>query len=235
VVRRQRAWVWVAVGRVGSSTRLDTAAWWLLKKSWANLSQGAIWQLAAVLLTAVDMALASAWSRRRYDRFSSSAALIEEIAPVVGRTPAATRQLASRARRRVRGAAPVPDPDLNRRREVVEAFLGATREGDFATLLTVLDPEVVLRSDGGERLPHLLVRGARAVADSAVAYATLAEPSRPVLVNGSPGALGMENGRPTSVVSFAVVDGRIVAMNILTDPARVAALNLPALLPGPPQ
>lgn len=158
----------------------------------------------------------------------------DEIAPVVGRTPAATRQLASRARRRVRSAAPVPDPDLKRRREVVEAFLGATREGDFETLLTVLDPDVVLRSDGGERLPHLLARGARAVADSSVAYATLAEPSRPVLVNGSPGALGMENGRPASVVSFTVVDGRIVAMDILTDPARVAALNLPALGLGPP-
>lgn len=152
----------------------------------------------------------------------------DEIAPLVGRTPAATRQLASRARRRVRGAAPEPDPDLNRRRAVVDAFLGATRQGDFATLLTVLDPDVVLRTDGGERLPSLLVRGAEAVAGGAVAYATLAEPSRPALVNGSPGAVGMLHGKPASVASFTVVDGRITAIDILTDPDRVARLDLPA-------
>ncbi|MEV8336788.1 sigma-70 family RNA polymerase sigma factor [Streptomyces niveus] len=107
----------------------------------------------------------------------------EEIAPVVGRTPAAARQLASRARRRVHGAAPAPDPDISEQREVVDAFLAAARDGDFDALVALLDPDIVVRSDGGTLRPGGLVRGAAAVAGGAIFAAQFAEVSRPALVN----------------------------------------------------
>ncbi|MBV2152628.1 RNA polymerase sigma factor SigJ [Kitasatospora sp. SUK 42] len=150
------------------------------------------------------------------------------IAEVLGRTPAATRQLASRARRRVRGATPPADSDDARKREVVEAFLAAARGGDFDALLTVLDPGVVLRSDGGTLVPSVLRRGAADIAAQAVTFARFAAEARLVLVNGSPGVVAFADGRPLSVMSFTIHDGRITALDILTDPTRLAALGLTA-------
>ncbi|MGW5447088.1 RNA polymerase sigma factor SigJ [Streptomyces asiaticus] len=155
----------------------------------------------------------------------------DEIAPIVDRTPAAARQLASRARRRVRGAAPVPDADLARQREVVGAFLAAARDGDFEGLIAVLDPDVVLRADYGP-VPAPApreVRGAAAVADQALTFSRLSGPglqARPALVNGAVGVVSSREGRPYSVLAFTVADGRIVAIDILADPERLSGLDL---------
>ncbi|MFJ6380200.1 sigma-70 family RNA polymerase sigma factor [Kitasatospora sp. NPDC092039] len=148
------------------------------------------------------------------------------IAEVLGRTSASTRQLASRARRRVQGATPAADSDNARKREVVEAFLSAARGGDFDALLTVLDPDVVARSDGGTLVPSALSRGAADVAAQAIAFARFAADGRLVLVNGSPGVVSFAGGRPLSVMSFTIHAGRVTAMDILTDPTRLAALGL---------
>jgi RNA polymerase sigma factor (sigma-70 family) len=152
----------------------------------------------------------------------------DEIAAIVGRTPAAARQLASRARRRVQGAAPVPDADLTRQREVVDAFLAAARGGDFDALLAVLDPDVVLRGDRGA-VPagaSREVRGARAVAEQALAFSQLGQFAQPVLVNGAAGVVVAPGGRPFSVVGFTVSRGKIVEIDVLADPARLARLDL---------
>ncbi|MER6618453.1 RNA polymerase sigma factor SigJ [Streptomyces xantholiticus] len=153
----------------------------------------------------------------------------DEIAPIVGRTPTATRQLASRARRRVRGSATVPDADLERQREVVDAFLTASRGGDFEALVAVLDPDVVVRSDGGALRPGSVVRGATAVAGQAITYARFAEVARPALVNGAAGVVEVAGGRTLAVLAFTVTDGRIAEINILTDPERLDRLDLTVL------
>jgi RNA polymerase sigma factor (sigma-70 family) len=155
----------------------------------------------------------------------------DEIAPIVGRSPDAARQLASRARRRVRGAAPAPDPDLARQREVVNAFLAAARGGDIEALVAVLDPDVVLRADRGA-LRHGApgeVRGARTVAEQALGYARLAESARPALVNGAAGFVVAPGGRPFAVIGFTVAHGRIAEIDILADPARLRDLDLTVL------
>jgi RNA polymerase sigma-70 factor (ECF subfamily) len=157
----------------------------------------------------------------------------DEIGPLVERTPAAARQLASRARRRVRGAPPAPDPDLARQREVVDAFLAAARAGDFDALLEVLDPDVVLRVDqgampmppGAEREVH----GARAVAKQARIFAARAEFARPALINGTPGFVVAPGGRPIALGGFTVADGKIVEIDILADPERLRELDLTTL------
>jgi RNA polymerase sigma-70 factor (ECF subfamily) len=152
----------------------------------------------------------------------------DQIAPIVGRTPTAARQLASRARRRVQGA-PVPDVDLDGQWAVVDAFLAAARGGDFERLLDVLDPDVVLRSDGGSARPDLmsLVRGARTVAEQAMAFRQFAETATRALVNGIPGGIAWApDGRPFSVVALTVRGGRIVAIDILADPVRLGELDL---------
>ncbi|MFI6693307.1 sigma-70 family RNA polymerase sigma factor [Streptomyces sp. NPDC050433] len=156
----------------------------------------------------------------------------EEIAPVVGRTPAAARQLASRARRRVQGAAPAPDPDVAKQREVVDAFLAAARGGDFDALVALLDPDIVLRADGGTLRPGGLVRGAAAVAGGAIYAAQFAEVARPALVNGAAGAVATAEGRPISVMAFTVTKGRISAIAVLNDPERLARLDLTVLDEG---
>ena len=155
----------------------------------------------------------------------------DEIAPIVDRSPAAARQLASRARRRVQGAAPEPDADLDRQREVVDAFLTASRGGDFEALVAVLDPDIVLRADGGTLRPGATteLRGARAVAGQARRYAALARFARPALVNGAPGAVVAPGGRPYAVIGFTVRGGRIVEMDILADPERLRELDLAVL------
>src|SRR5438128_2444080 len=154
----------------------------------------------------------------------------DEIAPIVGRSPAAARQLASRARRRVKGAAAVPDADLTRQRAVVDAFLAASRGGDFAALLAVLDPEVVLRADpaanqigaSGE------VRGAAAVAR---AFAGRACAAQPALVNGAVGLVWAAGGRPRVVFSFTIRRGKIVAIDLVADPQRLSQLDVAVLAP----
>ncbi|HEX5859786.1 MAG TPA: sigma-70 family RNA polymerase sigma factor [Microbacterium sp.] len=149
-----------------------------------------------------------------------------EIAEIVGRTPEASRQLASRARRRVRGSAPVPDRDLRRRREVGDAFLAASRDGRFEDLLALLDPDVVLRVDEGDGVAPRIVHGAEAVSRQAFAHSQLAQFSRPALVNGDPGGVVVQDGVTTAIVALTVADGRIVAMDILADPRRRANLDL---------
>ncbi|HZE04917.1 MAG TPA: RNA polymerase sigma factor SigJ [Solirubrobacteraceae bacterium] len=152
----------------------------------------------------------------------------DEIAPILERSPEATRQLASRARRRVQGERTTPDPDLDRQREVVEAFLAASREGDFRALVAVLDPDVVLRADfGGGRTQE--VRGAEAVASRAEAFSRLDLVVHPVLINGAVGAVSTRDGRPFSVGAVTVRDGRIVELDFLTDPERLARLDLSLL------
>jgi RNA polymerase sigma-70 factor (ECF subfamily) len=155
----------------------------------------------------------------------------DEIAEVVGRTPAATRQLASRGRRRVQGAATAADSDPTRQREVVNAFFAAAREGDFDALVAVLDPDVVTRSDGGLAAPFAtgVVRGAEAVARRALTYARPAALLRPVLVNGYAGVVVVEDGRPVAIMGFTVVHGTIVAIDALADPDRISHLDLPPL------
>jgi RNA polymerase sigma factor (sigma-70 family) len=152
----------------------------------------------------------------------------DEIAPIVGRTSAATRQLASRARRRVQGA-PVPDTDLDGQWAVVDAFLAASREGDFSRLLAVLDPDVVVRSDGGAARPDLVsvVRGAEAVARQAMSFRRFAETATRALVNGVPGGVAWApDGRPFAVLSATVAGGRIVSIDVLADPDRLSRLDL---------
>ncbi len=152
----------------------------------------------------------------------------DEIAPVVGRSTAAARQLASRARRRVRGA-PAPDPDLARQRKVVEAFLAASRGGDFEALITLLDPDVVLRVDGGVKRPGLttVVHGADAVAGRALAFRNFAGSSRLALVNGAVGGVTWApNGSPLAVMGCTVRNGRIMAMDVLADPERLGEMDL---------
>ncbi|MGK5742057.1 RNA polymerase sigma factor SigJ [Micromonospora sp. URMC 103] len=153
----------------------------------------------------------------------------EEIAPLIERSPAAARQLASRARRRVQGQAPAPDPDLARQRDVVDAFFAASHDGDFDALVAVLDPDVVLRADGGERARQTVtLRGARQVAAQAVMFTRLAPFVRPALVNGAAGVVVSANGHPLSVMGFTVAGGRIVAIDVLSDPRRLRDLDLTA-------
>jgi RNA polymerase sigma factor (sigma-70 family) len=155
----------------------------------------------------------------------------DEIAPMVGRSPTAARQLASRARRRVRGAAPAPDADIARQREVVDAFFAAARGGDFDALVAVLDPDVVLRSDGGAERPGAtaVVHGARAVAERALMFARLSPFVRPALVNGVAGVVVAPRGEPFSVMAFTVAGGKIVAIDGLADPTRLRELDLAVL------
>jgi RNA polymerase sigma-70 factor (ECF subfamily) len=156
----------------------------------------------------------------------------EEIAPMVGRTPAAARQLASRARRRVRGAAvPAPDPDLARQREVVDAFFRAARGGDFDSLVAVLDPDVVLRADFGARLPQgsRVIHGAAAVARQALTGANPTAQLHPALVNGAAGVVITVGGRPFAVIGFTVAEGKIVEIDSIADPERVRKIAAAAL------
>jgi RNA polymerase sigma-70 factor (ECF subfamily) len=156
----------------------------------------------------------------------------DEIAPMIDRTPAAARQLASRARRRVQGEAPAPDPDTDRQQEVVQAFFAATRDGDFEALVALLDPDVVFRSDGGARSRFTIrLSGARTVADQTLTSANsqLLPYLRPALVNGAAGVVVAVPARPLYVMGFTVVDGRIAAIDVLADPDRLADLDLSAI------
>ena len=158
-----------------------------------------------------------------HDMFALS---FDEIAPIVDRSPAAARQLASRARRRVQGASTVPDANLTRQREIVDAFLAASRGGDFDALLAVLDPDVVLRSDAAARRPGVPaeLRGAREVASRAVKGGARA--ARPVLVNGAVGVVVAPRGRLMMVLRFTIAGDRIVEIEAIADADRLRGLEL---------
>jgi RNA polymerase sigma-70 factor (ECF subfamily) len=155
----------------------------------------------------------------------------DEIAPMIDRSPAAARQLASRARRRVQGQAPAPDRDLKRQRDVVDAFFAAAHHGDFEALVAVLDPDVVLRSDGGgARARHtVVITGARNVAEQALTFGRLSPFTRPALINGAAGVVVVAHGRPLSVMAFTVAGGKVLAIDVLSDPERLQQLDLAGL------
>ncbi|MET7478469.1 RNA polymerase sigma factor SigJ [Streptomyces sp. NPDC005648] len=157
----------------------------------------------------------------------------DDIAPVVERSSAATRQLASRARRRVRGATPSAEPDLARQRQVVDAFMAAARAGDFEALVAVLHPDVVLRADSGALVggaaASKAVRGAKGVAEQALLFRQFAHFAQVVLVNGEVGVVNAPEGRALSVMGVTVAEDRIVALYILADPDRLARLDLSGL------
>ena len=153
----------------------------------------------------------------------------DDIAPIVDRSPQATRQLASRARRRVRAENRVPDTDLDLQREVVDAFLAAAREGDFERLIATLDPDVVLRTDRGRGRGLREVRGAQAAAARAGGFARLDLDMRPAVVNGVAGGVVLRDGERFAVAAFTVRGGKIVEMDFLTDRARLRELDLTVL------
>ena len=155
----------------------------------------------------------------------------DQIAPIVGRTPSAARQLASRARRRVRGATASTDVPLERQWQLVRAFQAAARDGDIGALIQILDPEVVVRGDGGPGAPGLLgrvreARGAQVVARQAVGFRALAPGARRVLVNGSPGLVVFAADRPFAVLGFTFGRDAIAEIDILLDPVRLGRLDL---------
>jgi RNA polymerase sigma factor (sigma-70 family) len=159
----------------------------------------------------------------------------EEIAPMVGRSPTAARQLASRARRRVKGAeVPAVDPDLARQRDVVNAFFLAARGGEFDALVALLHPDVVLRSDFGSRHAPVpaLTRGALAVANQAIMFSNPAAQLRPALVNGAAGVVVVVRGRPYAVMGFTIAGGRIVEIDAIADPERVRRVAAAVLADG---
>ncbi|MEU0192501.1 RNA polymerase sigma factor SigJ [Streptomyces afghaniensis] len=155
----------------------------------------------------------------------------DDIAPIVERSAAATRQLASRARRRVRGATPAAEPDLGRQKEVLDAFLAASRAGDFEALLALRHPDVVLRADSGVLVrgaaASKVVQGAKTVAEQALMFARFAQSAELVLVNGSVGVVNAPGGRVQSVMAVTIADGRITGMYILADPERLERLETP--------
>src|ERR671924_587250 len=153
----------------------------------------------------------------------------DEIAPIVDRSPEAARQLASRARRRVRAERTVPDADLETQREVIDAFLAAAREGDFDRLVAVLDPDVVLRQDFGPVGGSREIRGAAAVAGQARGYAQMGLEIRPALINGVAGAVAFRDGQPFSIGAVTVRNGKIVGLDFLADPERLRQLDLTML------
>jgi RNA polymerase sigma factor (sigma-70 family) len=152
----------------------------------------------------------------------------DDIAPIVGRSPAAARQLASRARRRVQGVAPVLGTDLTRQRAIAGAFLTAARNGDFGALLEALDPDVVVRSNGAE----ISLRGAAAVAARAITGLRYAQVTLPALINGAVGVIQAAEGRPISVMAFTITGAKIVAIDLVDDPGRIAEAGL-AILGAP--
>jgi len=148
----------------------------------------------------------------------------DDVAAVVGRSPAAARQLASRARRRVQGVAPVPGADLTRQRAITDAFLTAARDGDFDALLDALDPDVVVRANGTEA-----VRGAAAVAGRAFPFTRTAQIALPALINGTTGMLTAADSRPVTLIAFTITGAKIAAIDLIDDPRRLAEADLTIL------
>ena len=236
-----RGWLTVTVGRIcldmlrtRRSRREDYAGTWLPEPI-VSLARERGPEHDAVLADSVGIALLvvletlSPPERLAFVLHDVFGVSFDEIAPIVDRTPAAARQLASRARRRIQAEAPNPDADLAVQRRVVDAFLAASRAGDFEGLLRVLDPNVVLRSDGGGTGPLARppVLGAAAVARQlATAGRRFAALARPVLVNGAAGVVVDAPGQPRVVVAFVVSGGRIVSIDQIGDPAKVGGVEL---------
>jgi RNA polymerase sigma factor (sigma-70 family) len=238
-IENLRGWLTTVVGRVcldmlraRRARREDSADAWLPEPI-VSLDDHADPEQEALLADSVGLALlvvletltpAERLAFVLHDMFGVP---FEEIAAIVDRSPDATRQLASRARRRVRGARPVPDADLAAQREVVDAFVAAAREGDFEGLIAALDPDVVLRAD--RAVPAgtpLEFRGARTVAARALTFVGLSQFARPALVNGAPGFVVAPHGRPFAVAAFTVVGGRITEIDFVLDPAKLSRLAL---------
>ncbi len=158
-----------------------------------------------------------------HDMFAVS---FDEIAAILDRSPAATRQLASRARRRVRGEAKIPDAELSVQQEVVDAFFAAARHGDFDRLVALLDPDVVLHSDAGPAEKTGVLRSAEAVARVSLSGARSGRTLQPTIINGAPGAVVFEHGQPIAVMAYTVVHGRIVEIDVIRGPERLGRLDL---------
>jgi RNA polymerase sigma-70 factor (ECF subfamily) len=236
-----RGWLTVVVGRICLDTlrrrhaqREHFAGSWLPEPI-VRLERDAGPERDAIMADSVGLALlvvlesltpAERLSLVLHDVFGVS---FEEIAPLVERSPAATRQLASRARRRVRTQAPEPDADLAIQRRVVDAFLAAARGGDFDALLRLLDPNVVVRFDGGPNAPRAFVRqpivGAEAVASEAKNFREIRVAFEPVVVNGAPGFLVRLPAR-SLLWAFTVSSGRIVEIDLIADPGKLRGLPL---------
>ncbi len=236
------AWLTTVVGRVclnmlraRRSRREDHVGAWLPEPIVTigddpNPEEGALIADSVGLALLVVLETLTPAERLAFVLHDTFAVSFEEIATIVGRSPAATRQLASRARRRVQGARPTPDADLTEQRRVVDAFLAAARQGDFDALIAVLDPDVVLRVDAGadSRLAQPPTRGAAAVAGSALAWNRLAMLTRPAVVNGVAGAVVGRPGRPFAVAAFTVSSGRITTLDFVLDRDKLARLRLTA-------
>jgi RNA polymerase sigma-70 factor (ECF subfamily) len=236
-----RAWLTTVVGRVcldmlrARRSRREELAGERLPEPIVSVDVGGDPEQEALLADSVGLALlvvletlapAERLAFVLHDMFGLP---FEEIAPIVERTPAATRQLASRARRRVRGAAPAPDVSLAEQRRVVDAFLAASRAGDFEALLEVLDPAAVFRADRGRlagRAPGV-VAGAQAVARTVLSRGSgLARFARPAVVNGAAGVVVAPRGRAVAVIGFAVSGGRIAEIDLVADPDKLRRLQL---------
>jgi RNA polymerase sigma factor (sigma-70 family) len=231
------AWLTTVVGRISLNvlrsrrTRREDPLEVRIPEPVVDRADGTDPEHEALLADSVGLALLvvleqlSPPERLAFVLHDSFAVPFDQIAPIVDRSPEATRQLASRARRRVEAENTVPDPDLDTQREVVEAFLAAARDGEFDRLVAVLDPDVVLRQDFGAGRKRE-VRGAAPVASEAESYARLELVSKPALINGAAGVVVTRDGHPFSVGAFTVRDGRIVEMDWLGDPDRLRELDL---------
>jgi RNA polymerase sigma factor (sigma-70 family) len=234
------AWLTTVVGRISLNvlrsrrTRREDPLEVRIPEPIVDRADGTDPEHEALLADSVGLALLvvleqlSPPERLAFVLHDSFAVPFDQIAPIVDRSPEATRQLASRARRRVEAENTVPDPDLDAQREVVEAFLAAARDGEFDRLVAVLDPDVVLRQDFGAGRKRE-VRGAAPVASQAESYARLELVSKPALINGAAGVVVTRDGQPFSVGAFTVRDGRIVEMDWLGDPDRLRELDLAIL------
>jgi len=226
----------VAYRMLGSLTEADDAVqgtWLRLSRSRTDTSEvhnlgGWLTTLVARECLLVVLDTLTPAERLAFVLHDMFAVPFDEIAPIVGRSAPAAKMLASRARRRVHGAA-VPDADLTRQREVVDAFFAAARDGDFAALVALLDPEAVVRIDGAARAGISVVRGAAAVAEQVLAtggFPRLARMAQPALVNGAAGVVFAAEGRPFAVVAFTIRQGKIAEIDILGDPARLRQLDI---------
>jgi RNA polymerase sigma-70 factor, ECF subfamily len=242
-VRNLGAWLTTVVARISlnmlrsRNTRREEAMGVFVPEPVVDSADGTDPEHEALLADSVGLALLvvletlSPAERLAFVLHDMFAVPFDEIAGIVDRSPEATRQLASRARRRVRGARPSPDPDMAAQREVVDAFLAAAREGDFEGLVAVLDENAVLRADRGAVPAGVQseVRGAANIARQALMYSRLDLEVRPALVNGAAGTVTLRDGEVFAVTGFTVRDHRIVEMDILADPERLRELDLTML------
>ncbi|MEV0378419.1 sigma-70 family RNA polymerase sigma factor [Nonomuraea sp. NPDC050643] len=239
-VRNLGAWLTTVVARVclnmlrSRETRREEPLEIRMPDPVVSLGDGADPESEALMADSVGLALLvvlqalEPTERLAFVLHDMFAVPFDEIAPIIDRTPAATRQIASRARRRVREAAVEPDPDISRQREVVEAFMAASRDGDFDALVSLLHPDVVLRTDSGPVVAKAWseLRGALTVAKEAFLFRGMAADGYPVLVNGTAGMLVVRHGRAAAIGAVTVAGGRIVALDILADPVRLADFDV---------